>query len=643
MLEERLMNNQGSPRRLYTMQFLSSLPVTGTVAFVLIFESGILAEFPGSGQSVWPLWAHLVAGSLYLLPIFYLLQLNKWLFAATLPSLVILAATASWYIRKFGVVVSGEVLAAIATTNTGEATEFLSAEILLWILPAMLLSAGLIYWRFRQPRRAGSRSRVVVVTSLILVLLIFTRFWLVPTDYLFKPFNPGIIKSPGDARQLKDLAARLWPGDVASPVKKIRVKGGRVKFETLNQRNAHRLRLYAGKGDFSLREKYLERTFDRSGKHLETSLIQSSLWRGLRPKDFLLYRMASAVQQFVSYQVALAQAKSSLEDISILPSTLNMNRAKDLTVVLVIGESARADRFGLNGYDRQTTPKLAAIPNLISFPNTTSCAASSTVAVPCMLTRMATSDLPEEYQKSDQKAYAYDLIARENSFISLFAKHGYSSTWLSLNPVGGRKNEPVSVLIGDAQQKLFLSDLDVPYAKSRDKLLLKPLQDVLAKQQGRSLIILHTRGSHWRYSARYPVSFNQFTPDCKRGAPADCNKTELNNAYDNTIVYTDHFLSQVISLLKKRKSVFLYSADHGESLGEGGFYTHSVMSRPEQRQVPMIWWASDSFIAKNKPIQNHLVSRKLDNVSHDSIFHSLLDCAGISSEVVDRKLSFCAN
>jgi len=637
------MNDQDTSRRLYTLQFLSSLTVVVAVVFVLVFESGILAAFPGSGQSVWPLWAHLLAGFLYLAPVFYLLQVNKWLFAFALPLLAILASTASWYIKKFGVVVNGEVLAAIAATNTGEATEFLSPDIFLWIIPAALLSAGLVFWRFSQSHPASPRALLTVIVTLFLIVLVFTRIWFVPTDFLFRPFSPGIIEAPGDAQQLTDLAARLWPDDAYSPVKKIKVRGGRIKYETVNQRNAHRLRLYAGKSDFSIREKYLERTFDHSGNHLETRLMQSSLWRGLRPKDFLLYRMGVAFQQFASHQVALVRARSSLIDISTLPSTLNMDQAKDLTIVLVIGESARSDRFGLNGYVRQTTPQLASVSNLISFPNATSCAASSTVAVPCMLTRMATTDLPEEYQESDQKAYAYDLIARENSFISLFAKHGFSTTWLSLNPVGGRKNEPVSVLLGDAHQKLFLSDLDVPYAKSKDDLLLKPLQDILAKQQGRSLIVLHTRGSHWRYSARYPFSFKQFTPDCSRGAPADCTKTELNNAYDNTILYTDHFLSQVISLLKKRKSVFLYSADHGESLGEGGFYTHSVMSRPEQRHVPFIWWASDRFIANNKTIQDRLVARRLDRISHDSIFHSVLDCAGISSVVVDRQLSLCAD
>jgi lipid A ethanolaminephosphotransferase len=79
---------------------------------------------------------------------------------------------------------------------------------------------------------------------------------------------------------------------------------------------------------------------------------------------------------------------------------------------------------------------------------------------------------------------------------------------------------------------------------------------------------------------RYPEEFRRFKPDCRTSQLSDCSRDEIVNAYDNTILYTDHVLASVVGLLQKHSDrmfgAMLYMSDHGESLGEKGLYLHGA-------------------------------------------------------------------
>lgn len=64
---------------------------------------------------------------------------------------------------------------------------------------------------------------------------------------------------------------------------------------------------------------------------------------------------------------------------------------------------------------------------------------------------------------------------------------------------------------------------------------------------------------------------------------------------------------------------------------------------PQERHIPMLWWASSQFLGDpaNAGRFHHLRAKELDLVSHDNVFHSVLDCAGIESATVDKSLSLC--
>lgn len=302
----------------------------------------------------------------------------------------------------------------------------------------------------------------------------------------------------------------------------------------------------------------------------------------------------------------------------------------NLIVVLVIGESARFDHFGINGYSKDTTPYLRKINNLFSF-KAQSASNHTYLSVPSLLSRYSSRDL--------------DKSLDETSFLSVFTSLGFNTHWLGtqtlLQYLKGKKQSTIYdevrfVMIPGGSALLKMNDYDgkmLPYIE----------QFVEAKTE-KKLLVVHTSGSHWNYSARYPKEFRKFTPGCNKVAksdPSTCGIEGLINDYDNSILYTDFFLFSLIELLKNNNAFLIYVSDHAESLGENGYYGHGGPLIPEQTTIPLIVWVSDLFKMRHpnlvKAIKTHLGSE----LSHDYIFHSILDCAGIQSKGINKNLSIC--
>jgi glucan phosphoethanolaminetransferase (alkaline phosphatase superfamily) len=314
-------------------------------------------------------------------------------------------------------------------------------------------------------------------------------------------------------------------------------------------------------------------------------------------------------------------------DIATLPSSIDPSASGDFTIVLVIGESARADHLSLNGYHRHTNAYTEKESGLLNFSDVMSCDTATRISVPCLLTR-ATLEHKE-------------VRTRETSLLALAKKHGFHTTWISMNDVYGKNNLPTSVIADSADEKIFR--FGVNYKESNDLYLLPYLEKIThVHKSGRELIVVHLRGSHFNYAKRYPRDFAVFKPD------TDCDDDRMCtiNAYDNSILFTDYVLSRFIEDIKDREALLFYVADHGESLGETDqrgqlYWMHGQNERIEQRMVPMQVWASNRFIAKYPGRFAALARRTTSALSHDHFFHSVLDCIGIQSQVVEQRLSLC--
>jgi lipid A ethanolaminephosphotransferase len=293
-------------------------------------------------------------------------------------------------------------------------------------------------------------------------------------------------------------------------------------------------------------------------------------------------------------------------------------------IILVVGETARADRFSLNGYHKETNPELKK-QNVVSFRNVASCGTSTGESVPCMFSVLGRKDFDRE------KALHY-----KNALDVLF-EHGVQILW--------RDNNSDSKGVATRMTyENFKSPSVNPVCdeECRDIGMLSGLDKYIETRKHKDiLIVLHQMGNHGpEYYRRYPKEFARFQPMCMSGELNTCSKEEIDNAYDNAILYTDYFLSNVIELLKKYDDQFatamLYLSDHGESLGEHGIYLHAapyVIAPKEQTHIPAILWTGKHFdydVADIRPFENY-------PLSHDDLFCSLMIAYELKSHTCSSK------
>jgi lipid A ethanolaminephosphotransferase len=300
-------------------------------------------------------------------------------------------------------------------------------------------------------------------------------------------------------------------------------------------------------------------------------------------------------------------------------------------IILVIGEAARADRFSLNGYQKETNPLLQK-EDVISFTNMYSCGTSTAYSVPCMF-----SILPRD-QYNDNKG-----ASTENLLDVLSHTDNINIQWRDNN--SSSKGVALRVPYYDYKLPEINPVCDV---ECRDEGMLVGLQKYIDDQkEGDILIVLHQMGNHGpAYYKRYPAAFEKFTPACKSNQLDECSKEEINNAYDNALVYTDYFLAQTIKLLKKNSKQFetamIYMSDHGESLGEYGIYLHGLpyqMAPESQKHIASIFWFGDSFKIDKKSLR----SNSAKQFSHDNLFHTILGLMEVETTIYDKSLNIIQN
>ncbi len=322
------------------------------------------------------------------------------------------------------------------------------------------------------------------------------------------------------------------------------------------------------------------------------------------------------------FKSATMKFKEIAEDAKKLGS--NDNRK---LVIFVVGETARADRFSLNGYKRETNPGLEK-ENVVSFSNFWSCGTTTSVSVPCMFSSVG------------EKDYDKEVILHTENVLDILQRVGDNILWLD--------NNSSSKGVADRVPYQSYKSPDVnPVCDSecRDVGMLANLQEYIDKtRKGDIFIVLHQMGNHGpAYYKRYPEAFKKFKPVCKTNQLEDCSSEEINNAYDNAIRYTDYFLVKTIDFLKKNsefQSAMLYVSDHGESLGENRLYLHGLpnfIAPDVQLHVPVIFWASKNNRQFNL---EQLLQQKNRKLSHDNLFSTILGMMDVKTKVYQPSMDF---
>ncbi len=311
---------------------------------------------------------------------------------------------------------------------------------------------------------------------------------------------------------------------------------------------------------------------------------------------------------------SVVKARQSI-GLDAVPGASWAARVKPLLVVLVVGETARAANWGLNGYVRQTTPELAELP-VINFSDVSSCGTNTEVSLPCMFAAIGRRD------------YDAQRIEGSESLLHVLARAGVKVLW--------RDNQSGCKGVCEGLPEEFVADLHPPDGCSAgrclDSGLLYGLDERLQNAKGNQLLVLHQLGNHGpSYFRRYPAEFSRFQPACSYDDLQRCSREEIINAYDNALSYTDHVLATLIGKLQAQAdridSVLLYVSDHGESLGENNLFLHGLpyaIAPKEQTQVPMLMWFSPGSSRDLRIDGDCLRQRARKPVSHDHLFHTLL-------------------
>ncbi|AKD15955.2 kdo(2)-lipid A phosphoethanolamine 7''-transferase [Salmonella enterica] len=294
----------------------------------------------------------------------------------------------------------------------------------------------------------------------------------------------------------------------------------------------------------------------------------------------------------------------------------------DTYVVFIIGETTRWDHMGIFGYERNTTPKLAQEKNLAAFRGY-SCDTATKLSLRCMFVREGGADNNPQRTLKEQNVFA---VLKQLGFSSdLYAMQ--SEMWFYSNTMAD--NISYREQIG-AEPRNRGKTVD-------DMLLIDEMQNSLAQNpEGKHLIILHTKGSHFNYTQRYPRSYAQWKPECI-GVDSGCTKVQMINSYDNSVTYVDHFITSVFDQLRDKKAIVFYAADHGESINEREHLhgTPRNMAPPEQFRVPMLVWMSDKYLASPQHAQMfaHLKQQAEIKVPrrHVELYDTIMGCLGYTS------------
>ncbi len=297
-------------------------------------------------------------------------------------------------------------------------------------------------------------------------------------------------------------------------------------------------------------------------------------------------------------------------------------------IVFVLGESLRADHLSLNGYERKTTPNLDKRENLITLSNIYSEYTYTNPSVAHILTR------------ADEQHY--ERAKTEKSFISLFNQANYHTVWLANQEASeyyySFMKECDTIIYSHPEKSVYT------YSKWLDEDLLPSFNETIKKPKSCcQLVILHTIGSHWFYNSHFSDEFAQFKPLANSKVVTQNTKQEMINSYDNTILYMDYFVDNLIKAIENKNSILIFLSDHGESLGENGSWLHASSNNKFLHLPASFIWFSKKYLSTHQEAYNNLVENKDKRYRTDFLYHTILSAGNIPTTIINKNLNLFSN
>ena len=300
-------------------------------------------------------------------------------------------------------------------------------------------------------------------------------------------------------------------------------------------------------------------------------------------------------------------------------------------LVLVVGETARSDHFGLNGYARDTTPRLAA-ENVVSFTAAHSCGTSTLTSLPCMFSSLGKAGFEARRAEHENlldvlqaAGLAVLWIDNQAGCKGVCARVPNASTAAAYPPADALR--PALCSEGDCLDRIMLAGLD-------ERIAALPQE----RRQRGVVMVLHQMGSHGpAYYRRSAADTKRFGPECLTTELAQCPVADVVAAFDNSIAETDRFLADTIGWARRQTGYaagMVYMSDHGESLGEFGLYLHGLpyAFAPEaQKHVPLVVWLDDRLARRSATDTACLRRHRGDAITHDNLYPTVLGLLDIET------------
>ena len=221
------------------------------------------------------------------------------------------------------------------------------------------------------------------------------------------------------------------------------------------------------------------------------------------------------------------------------------------TVIFVIGESASRNymHYYTPSFPYENTPWMehmaAEREGFYVYPNTYSC---WTQTVP-VLERALT----EKSQYNDKEFF------ESASILDVAKKIGYHTYWFSNQGRYGQFDSAITMVAKTADEAEWTDD-SYTFTTKFDESLLPYLTRI--DPNVNNFIVLHLMGSHIYYNNRYPDEWAKFAAENGESAMTSAP------SYANSILYTDHILSEIFAYAEKNLNLraMVYFSDHGENL-----------------------------------------------------------------------------
>jgi glucan phosphoethanolaminetransferase (alkaline phosphatase superfamily) len=340
--------------------------------------------------------------------------------------------------------------------------------------------------------------------------------------------------------------------------------------------------------------------------------------------DGLALNPVAGAVMFCAGQIPRARAEIHGAGIVKFPYHARRLEGGEEVHILVVGESARRGSWSAYGYQRLTTPYLNRLQGGAFFLQRAMADANLTsYAVPMILTGMTPEQVTSERP--------------HGTLLDLAKEAGYSTAWLV------NQDLDVSTWLGITADRLdYPPDPQASFfgRHTPDDALLPAYRRELARVGASRFIGMHIMESHWEYYRRYPPSFQRFGTASRLNTMSILLKggtiaPDLTDAYDNSVLYTDWFLEQVIESARRLQvpATVTFIPDHGESLPalDGGAAGHGQpFYNAAQYEIPAFVWVNDAYRAAH-PRQVAAVKENATREIHShDFFYTVADLMGIS-------------